>query len=293
MIIAHFKNTPIAWAPEAVCKVINKYTDHYSFVFGFQSTRKITADTDLVHHHNKVGPLHTNSNIIQYHSEPFRTAWNVPMRRLVIAQWPALFDEFSTCKLVRNPIDLFSDEFIPKYFEDKIRIGYSPSINNQNSMWHDKGFSETVAILNYISGKYKDKVEIDIIFGVSLSECLQRKSICNIFIDEVVTDSYHRSGLESLAMGIATICSVGENIEKIMLNCSGAKTIPFINVRMCELSACLAKLIEMGLPSLLEIGINARVWMERYWHPETIANEYITYYDYFMEKRIEKCREIN
>jgi len=292
MIIAHFKKTPIAWSPEAICKVINKYTEHHSFVFGFQSANKITLDTNVVHHHNQVGPLHDKNNLIQYHSEPFRTSWNVSLQRLVIAQWPALFDEFSSCKLVRNPIDLFSDEFIPKYMGDKIRIGYSPSIHNQNSLWHDKGYTETIAILNYISNKYKDKVEFDLIHGVSLSECLKRKSICNIFIDEVVTDSYHRSGLESLGMGIATICSVGEDIEKIMLNFSGAKSSPFINVRMGQLADSLSNLIETGLHNLLEIGVNSRIWMERYWHPETIANEYIKHYVDLIEKKNEKFRKI-
>ena len=35
MIIAHFKQTPIANAPEAVSDVINKYTDHNSYVVGY------------------------------------------------------------------------------------------------------------------------------------------------------------------------------------------------------------------------------------------------------------------
>jgi hypothetical protein len=85
-------------------------------------------------------------------------------------------------------------------------------------------------------------------------------------------------------MGIATICSVGEDIEKLMLSSSGAKSIPFINVRMCQLAATLTNLIEMGVPSLLDIGTNARVWMENFWHPEIIANDYIKLYEKLSEE---------
>lgn len=278
MNIGHYRSTPIAWAPEAICQVINKYTDHYSYVFGYKSHNKITSRTNLVHHHNKIGPSHTKNNLIQYHSEPFRTDWNVSIPRLVIAQWPAFFSEYSNCDLVRNPIDIYDDVFLPKYTDDKIRIGYSPSISGINSVWHDKGYAETIKILNSIKSRFSSKLEIEIIHNVSLAECLIRKSKCNIFIDEVKTNSYHRSGLESMGMGIATICLVGSHVEALLMSCSGATLNPFINVGIDQLEVRLLELVELDIVKLLNIGLESRMWMERYWHPEVIANEYVEHY---------------
>jgi hypothetical protein len=133
-------------------------------------------------------------------------------------------------------------------------------------------------ILEEIKNIFKDKVDIDVIINVPLDECLERKSMCNIFIDEVKTDSYHRSGLESLGMGITTICSMSNKVEKVFLKSAKATKNPFINVYHQDLKAKLIELINSGLNNLLEIGYNNRVWMENHWHPSVIANEYVEIY---------------
>jgi hypothetical protein len=278
MIIAHFKNTPIANAPEAISDVINKYTEHKSYVFGYgYPNKKLIPKTDIVHQHN-LDMVQHNKKIIQYHSEPFRVNLNVKQPKLVIAQYHATLPEYKGCKIVRNPIDIYDTKFLPKYQSDKIRIGYSPSTLNPASPWADKGYYETILILDSIKKKYGDKVIIDVITGVPLDECLNRKSLCNIFIDEVKTISYHRSGLEALGMGIPTICSIGISVEKILLQHSSAPNNPFINVNIKQLENKLISLIEDGIDNLLSMGYNNRIWMEKYWSPTVIANEYIDIY---------------
>ena len=207
MLIAQYKPTAIAKAPEAISDVINKYTNHNSYVIGYSYPQKgIIPETDIVHQHNKL--IDTDKkNIIQFHSEPFRVALDATCPKLVIAQYHATLQEYSNCKIVRNPIDLYDEMFFPQYQQDIIRIGYSPSTLKPGSEWADKGYAETIPILNEIKRIYKDKVEIDIITGVPLEECLKRKSLCNIFIDEVKTTSYHRSGLEAMAMEKAIVAT--------------------------------------------------------------------------------------
>jgi len=279
MVITHTKNTSIAKAPEAISGVINKYTDHQSFVIGYSYPNKlIRPDSDIIHQHNKV--FRTNKkSIIQYHSEPFRVDLNVSLPKLVIAQYHATLKEYHNCRIVRNPVDLYDIDFLPKYQDKVIRIGYSPSTIEPTSEWADKGYSETIPILNRIKELYKGKVELDIITGVPLEVCLDRKSMCNIFIDEVKTSSYHRSGLESMAMGIATICSTDNSVEEVLLRSSGAKNNPFINVYYYDLENKLIDLIESGLDDILDIGYKTRLWMEANWDPEIIANEYIKIYE--------------
>jgi hypothetical protein len=278
MIIAHSKKTPIAKAPEAISDVINKYTEHKSYVVGFgYPNRKIIPRTDIIHQHN-LDIVDHKKKLIQYHSEPFRVNLKVNIPKLVIAQYHATLHEYRDCRLVRNPIDLYDEKFIPKYQDKKIRIGYSPSTLIPESIWADKGYAETIPILEKIKKKFGDLIEIDVITNVPLDECLRRKSMCNIFIDEVKTPSYHRSGLESLGMGIVTICSLSKDVEKIFLKASGAESSPFINVDDNHLEHKLTELINSGLDNLLEMGYGNRVWMEKYWNPRIIAEEYIKIY---------------
>jgi hypothetical protein len=278
MIIAHSKKTPIANAPEAVSDVINKYTEHKSYVVGYgYPNKKIIPKTDIIHQHN-LDIVDHSKKLIQYHSEPFRVNLNVSIPKLVIAQYHATLHEYHDCRIVRNPIDLYDEKFIPKYQDKKIKIGYSPSTLTPQSVWADKGYTETILILNQIKKRFGNLIEIDIIINVPLDECLQRKSMCNIFIDEVKTISYHRSGLEALGMGIPTICSIGISVEKILLQHSSAPNNPFINVNIKQLENKLISLIEDGIDNLLSMGYNNRIWMEKYWSPTVIANEYIDIY---------------
>lgn len=278
MLIAHYKATPIAWAPEAICDVINKYTEHYAYMVGYSYPKaKIIPNTNVVHQHNVDVFSHPNK-VIQYHSEPFRADLNTKTKKLVIAQYHATLPEYKDCTLVRNPIDIYDEKYFPLYVQDKIRIGYSPSTINPQTKWADKGYKETIPILDEIQAIYRGIVEVDIITGASLSECLERKSKVNIFIDEVVTSSYHRSGLESLAMGIVTICSLGKSVENILLKASGANEVPFVNTTSIQLKSCLIELIEGGIGNLLNRGYKSRMWMEKNWHPKIIADEYIRTY---------------
>jgi hypothetical protein len=234
-------------------------------------------NTTIVHQHNK-DVVNFGKKLIQYHSEPFRVMLNTNIPKLVIAQYHATLPEYSDCIIVRNPINIFDEIYIPKYFDGKIRIGYSPSSTKVTSEWADKGYVETNLILKRLKNKYKDLIDIDIITDVPLAECLERKSLCNIFIDEVKTASYHRSGLESLGMGVLSICSVSKKVEDVFLNSCGATENPFVNVYYHELYNKLCSIVESGLDNILLQGWKSRNWMERYWSPEVIANEYVEIY---------------
>jgi hypothetical protein len=284
MLIAHYKRTPIAWAPEAICDVINKYTEHYAYMVGYSYPKsKIFPNTDCVHQHNVDEVSHPNK-VIQFHSEPFRVDLNTKAKKLVIAQYHATLPEYKDCTLVRNPIDIYHTAYFPLYVQDKIRIGYSPSTINPQTKWADKGYKVTIPILEEIKDIYRGIVEVDIITGVSLTECLKRKSRVNIFIDEVVTSSYHRSGLESLEMGIVTICYLDKSVENILLKASGANDIPFINTNSIQLKSCLIALIEGGIEEILNVGYKNRIWMEKYWNPNDLAEEYINIYKTILAK---------
>jgi hypothetical protein len=85
-------------------------------------------------------------------------------------------------------------------------------------------------------------------------------------------------------MGQATICSVSDKVEEVMLKASGSSSSPFINVYHTELYNTLDKLISDGITSILEKGFASRLWMEKYWNPEVIAGEYVQIYQDVLNK---------
>ena len=282
--VFHYRETHIADAPLELAKAINRFNSKYHcYVIGKgATTRNLPKNGDILHAHNKI-PLkgiRVPKTIVQYHSEPYQVDLRSPARaRLVIAQYHATLPQYAKCKIVRNVIDFTTPQYNLNPVQEKVRIGFSPSRKQKMGQWHDKGYSQTETVLNNIKKIYGDSVDIDIIHGVSLEECIRRKSRCNIIIDECVTSSYHRSGLEGLALGKLTICSLSPDVEKILLSSSGAQVSPFFNVWINSLETELNKIVDAGLDFILEKGKESRSWMEQHWHPQTIVNEFTKIYD--------------
>lgn len=288
MNIAHYKKTGIANSPEAISNIINKYTDHESKVFGYgenypnSKTNRLQdfgKPVDVIHLHNK-NTFHDSKlpRLIQYHSEPFRVNLDVAITKVVIAQYHATLPEYQDCIIVRNPIDIWEKINIPKYYDKKIKIGYSPSTKTDKG-WYNKGYKQTTNILQNLKEKYKEKIDIDIIYGVDYVQCKNRKSLCNIVIDEVMTGSYHRSGLEGLSLGCLTICKISDEVDKVMKNISGSDRHPFLSCSIKELEYTLTDLIEnKTIEDIIKKGVESREWMKKYWNPIDIAEEYIKIY---------------
>ena len=127
------------------------------------------------------------------------------------------------------------------------------------------------------------KHEIDIITNLPLNECIKRKSNCDILIDECVTGSYHSSWLEVLALWKLSFCSLDESIIRIFKKVSKSNIVPFENIWIEDLENELKKIIKKGKSFIHDVGAKNRSWMEKYWHPKDIANEYIDFYSTFLE----------
>jgi hypothetical protein len=278
VIIGQYKITPIAQAPDELAKCIGKYSDNHSFVI----TPGNLADAkkcDKIICHNKFYSF-DKPTALMVHSEPEMVDYNAPVSvKMVISQYHATLPQFEKFVKVKNIIDFETAEYNINEVVGKIRIGYSPSRMNKMGNWHDKGYSQTVKILKTIKAYYPHLVDIDIIHGVPLAECISRKSKCNLIIDECITGSYHRSALEGLALGKATICYVSPDVEKVLKEVTGCDNIPFINVDINNLEQELCKLVELGWGNLNRIGNKNRTWMETYWHPRNIVNEFLRIYE--------------
>jgi len=297
--VAIYKETPIAWAPDALVRAINRYGEKYKATliscnetkYGESdqsiqspdvpiSTNLDFSQFDLVHFNNHA--IHTTKpHLIQFHSVPNFTDYQFQGMRLVIAQFHATLPEYSDCRIVRNILDLEDPVYTVPRDPAKIRIGFSPStivprgtVNN----YSNKGYYETVDILRGLQAKCP-YVEVDIIKDVGIAECLQRKSQCNIQIDECVTKSYHRCALEGLAFGALTICSLGDDVAAVLRRATGSDTIPFLNVQLVELPVFLKNLVARGPEHINSVGVESRKWMLKYWDPRSIVAEFEAIYD--------------
>lgn len=318
------RRTRLADAPDSVAEAINKYTPHKATISCVP-----LPGYDVIHYNNIFIPLSLNASqrsVIQYHSEPERVSDKnsfpfidkeildrIYPRELVLAQYHATLPRYKNCKIVRNII-MFDEN--PLYnlkrtntLNDseamsasakiqKIKIGYSPSTLARLNQHADKGYEETKKILEELP---RDKFEIDIITQVPLEECIQRKSDCDVIIDECVTGSYHRSALEGLALGKMTICYLNDDVMKVFMDSTtkevsdsllnfpmenlGEARFPFENrkagrspMENVEISKLKEFLLSLDYDIVVEKGIENRKWMERWWHPKDIAEEFIQIY---------------
>ena len=98
--------------------------------------------------------------------------------------------------------------------------------------------------------------------------------MCDIIIDECVTISYHRSGLEGLALGKQTICSLNPAVASVLQKVSGSSTVPFDNVGIAGLEGFLISLINKGIDAVQNKGRQCKQWFEKNWSPQQIVKEF-------------------
>jgi len=273
--VYNFKETKIAEAPDELTKAINKYSTKYTAQVGGDMGE--AEKCDIIHFHNKYKKTDRPA-IIQYHSEPQRVDLTPPCKRYVINQYHATLPEYKDCGIVRNVIDFNQDMYKFKPISDKLRVGFSPSHQHQGMEWHNKGVQSTVPVLKELKQKYPDKFDYDLIMNVSLSECIRRKSNCNIIIDELATPSFHRSGLEGLALGKVTLCSLSDEIHNL------AGKPPFCDPTLITggLRQYLTHILDdydNMIDIINDMGFSNRLWMKDNWSPEIIVQEFESIYD--------------
>lgn len=224
-----------------------------------------------------------------YHSHPDacnKTAADMGLPVFTVAQYQSLLWENSTP--VRNVIrwdradfPIRDEERAKREDPDKIWIGYGPTFRQSqkdakpgSSEWyHSKGFDVTMPILNAIDKKH-ECVEVMIFEGVRYDSMIRGKAQCDIWIDEVVTGSYHRSTLEALALGIPTIVNISPAVHGVITRAAGANDIPIVQATIEDLEEKLDWLVEMKAHQRRKMGNDAQAWMHRHWHPRDIAREF-------------------
>lgn len=304
MNIIHIKFTNLANAPDDLNSNIKQYAIKYpnsnittSLIYEpnpQESYNKVVRSLHLgklniLHFHNlsynidpRLYEVYKIKQIIQYHSEPIgnKAMLSSPIRnKFVIAQYHMTLLEYQNCKVVRNLIDLTRPAYSYEYSikDDVIRVGFSPSVLDRRNHYYDKGAQETYNIFQMLKQKYPTKFDFDLIHNVEYNECLMRKAKCDIIIDECKTGSYHRSGLEGLALGKVTICKLSDELVNKFKDVYGYE-IPFINIDITKLMSTLETLINIPKKELFEKGKSNKEWFIKNWSEEKVVEEFLEAY---------------
>lgn len=262
-----------------------------------EELREEIKKADMIHIHN-YPPLNMYSStwnlmaqkpvILQLHSPPnisqysyVRVNKKVTIAKLlVIAQYQAiqLRSIYPNIIPMRNIIDI-NDKFLLPIIKrnNPPIITYAPSnikTDKGRLGWAYKSVKEVLPLLKQMHNNRL--CEFKHIHRVPFIKSLSMRQSANIHIDEVSSGSYHLSSLEGLSQGAVVVANIADWMSDLLKKVTGCMTIPWAVANKDNLKTIITNLIDKD--NLLEIQQESRNWMEKYWNPELILNDYLSIY---------------
>ena len=302
--VVHFSVTPLAGAPIRLVQALNRLTDvsarlvdlerfglyDHDIIFSEapDEAQHIVNNADILHLHNyldcesrQFAPIDfkilfdTGKRIIRhYHSTSDWISGQMgiaeekllkcPLPSLVIAQYPERF--FTKSRVVPNLIPHSDPLYLPcGDQEHEYDIFFSPTktAGAFERRWDTKAAPEVTELIHKVA--QRTGCSFKIMTGQPLKEALRAKQRSRIVIDDLVTGSYHLTGLEGLSQGKPVLSFIDERNLALLRHVSGSEHCPFINVRLEDAETVLLHLLEN--PANCEtIGNAGRRWLLKYWN---------------------------
>ncbi len=222
----------------------------------------------------------TPQAVARYMRSTEATVQACPIPKLVIAQYPERY--YPTARVVPNVVFAPANTQRQRPRGATVRIGYAPSRFNPGraARWDTKGYPETCKMLRRLQASARRagvSLEVDVIEQVTHAESLRRKADCDVFIDDLVTGSYHLNTLESLVLGVACVTYLDGRMLRTLYEATGQVDFPVINVGLEHahdvlLNAC------RDPESIHAIGAHSRQWMGQHWPAPTVADVFLGIY---------------
>ena len=263
-----------------------------------EELREEIKKADIIHIHN-YPPLNINSPtwnliaqkpvILQLHSPPNISKYSYNRvnskvtiaRLLVIAQYQAiqLRPTYPDIIPMRNVIDIDDKLLLPVIKKNNPPIiTYAPSnikTDKKRVGWAYKSIKEVLPLLKQMHNN--KSCEFKYIHRVPFTKSLSMRQSANIHIDEVSSGSYHLSSLEGLSQGAAVIANIADWMSDLLKKITGCTTIPWIIANKNNIKSVIKDLLS-NKDNLLKRQQESRDWMEKYWNPELILNDYLNIY---------------
>lgn len=259
---------------------------------------------DVIHIHNQP-PLMNSSKgwkilektkkpiVMQVHSEPEKigriykillTHFNIA-KIAVIAQYHAVHMFTDTFDVVRNVVDIYDDDFTPKYNEnEKVHVTYSPSNSismdrlqaKWKSTWAYKSTAEVEPVLQELSEE--DMITYQIFKDVPFRTSMKQRKKGDMHIDDIFTGSYHLSSLEGLSQGKLVLCGLKDWMIDFLKEFIGCDQLPWVVATKENLKDQIIQYAN-DRDELLQRQQISRQWMEKHWSPVKIVNDYLKVYN--------------
>ena len=314
--LLHFSKTPLAGAPIRLVQALQRHTDYNVRIvdlnrWGLFDHDVIHAENpdevldlaekaDIIHLHNYLGfqskdfyPVNFDFLRRQgklflrhFHSTPLLVARGMgigvsdllasPMPSVVIAQFQERF--YPKARVVPNIIPQDDPVYRPSAGDSLWGIFFSPSLSlgAWGDRWNTKGTPETQRLLEQVA--LRTGCTVKCVSGRQLLEVLQEKRQAGIVIDDLVTGSYHMSGLEGLSVGKPTLAFLDNRTQRVLSEISGSPACPFVNVRLEDAFEVLVYLLEHP-DEMADIGKASREWIERYWSDRILVQHFVDVYE--------------
>jgi len=328
--IVHFSITPLAGAPLRLVNAINASGRHQARLidlrhygaedFGhdviFSEEKEIAVElalqADIIHLHNYLhydseqfspidfGALKRKGKLFirQFHSDPDLVAriMGVTPTELLAQEIPGLvvaqFQErkYPDAMVVPNLIPENDPLYMPMNERSAFDIFFSPTVTTGawDSRWNTKGMPETEKIIADVCAKHRARYKL--VHKTSLEQTLGMKKLSRIVVDEMITGSYHLTGLEGLSQGKPVLSYIDDRARWIMSHLSGTGACPFINVRIEDAFAVLDYLLSHPNDAH-DIGMESRSFVEKHWSQKNLIKHFEDAYERLAKNPRLICRQ--
>src|SRR5688572_26625523 len=312
MRVLHLSDTPLSGSPIRISTLLAKHKalDSRHMVWSPARDQRVfdvdlvgslmTRDdirywiyewADVVHYHNRwrrqqVFQLLQSEppkkpSVIQIHSprhstENFEGEARSGLPIAVIAQyhvrqWP------EARYIVPNVVDIWHQAYYRNYHNFNVErptISYSPS-NCNGRNWDDKGYNIVNPILKKL--RLEGRINYQFIYQKPHRDVMALKKTADAGIDDIITGSYHLSSLEYLALGVPCFANLDDKTEAVVKEITGATSLPWLKANKNNFASALRHL--MQTKNYHALGLESRLWMEKYWNPEFLVRRYVDMYN--------------
>lgn len=284
------------------------FDEDIDFRVNREEAETLVHEADIVHcHHfmelrrNPFGiDLSSRPIIRHFHSEPRFVAYhaglsvdrvvNDPRPQLVVAQFQERY--YPHARPVPNILDSQTLEDgdgtmtagSPLEAKHGLTLAFAPTTQTSafDDRWNTKGAPETLRVLSSVAPRLG--LQLDVFENLPHRQALLRKACADLVIDELVTGSYHLSGLEALALGKTTFGYLDARTVATITQLTGCVSTPWINVPLYALPECLE--IICSSPEVRRaVGESSRKWVQKHWDPRLMIQHLVRAYEDFLEHR--------
>jgi len=314
--IVHFSKTQLAGAPIRLAQALRSHTNYDVWLVDLERwgrydhdvvhtenparTLELARAADIIHLHNYLGyqsrefhPVDFDALrkegkafIRQFHSHPDLVAQvmqievsnllSSAMPALVIAQFQERF--YPNARVVPNIIPQDSTTYSPGDEPISNDIFFSPTstLSAWDDRWNTKGTPETLELMKQVARK--TGCTIKCMTSSTFQEVIREKRRARLVVDDLVTGSYHLSGLEGLSLGKAVLSFLDGRTQQVLGEIAGTETCPFVNLRLEDSHDVLVYLVEH--PDVAAaIGKASREWIECYWSDHILVQHFVDVYE--------------